>query len=62
MENIAACPLCGSRNVSIITHNDKTVTDKLKLLRTVKCNSCGLSLTRNELNEAIDAWNERSEQ
>lgn len=62
MKPISPCPLCDSRNVSIVTRNDKNVTDRLKLLRTVKCNSCGLSLTRDELDEAINAWNERSEQ
>lgn len=61
MENIHRCPLCGSKNVSLITHNDKTVKTELKLLRTVKCNSCGLALTRDTIDEAIDTWNERSE-
>lgn len=58
MKQILPCPRCKGDDWSLITRKDNSITTELKLLKTIKCNSCGFELTRNKTDDVITAWNE----
>lgn len=58
MKNIAPCPLCGSNNIVIDTHNYTTE----KVLYTIHCKGCGLAITRESSEQAIKDWNKKCEE
>lgn len=55
MKSIHKCPLCESDDIVVEAYNYTTES----VLYMIHCKNCGIALTRNTAQQAIDAWNDK---
>lgn len=58
MKSIHKCPFCESDDIVVEAYNYTTET----VLYTIHCLGCGVALTRNTAEQAINAWNDKCEE
>lgn len=57
MDNLKPCPLCGSKAVKCVEYSPTDGYIANTWYYKVKCDSCGLTLSRPIKEQVINAWN-----
>ncbi len=63
MDNLKACPFCGNTNIDLHLSFAKYLetTGKQSWHWTIECHECGAFIKKDKAEQAIEAWNRRTE-